>query len=164
MSQIQQERVDQLKADLTKIAEEHGLAVMGVGGNDFAYTIGLSKQGLPDVVVFGLPVRAAHTILNTLYRDIIAMRTENNGFVLPKGGIRFETLANLPLWLKPVEITSENSVNFSLSRTLHVESFGLSLDSFKAAQLIWPDTKGKFPWEEGFETRFIKDQPKLWAD
>lgn len=33
--------------------------------------------------------------------------------------------------------------------------------SFPVLQLIWPDTQGRFPWEEGFEQRFVGKQRLL---
>ena len=34
-------------------------------------------------------------------------------------------------------------------------------DDFPALQLIWTDRNNKFPWEDGFEQKFIHDQPLL---
>jgi|SRR5579863_4492150 hypothetical protein len=34
---------------------------------------------------------------------------------------------------------------------------------FPALQLVWPDFKGKFPWENDFEERFKKDQIILYC-
>lgn len=44
--------------------------------------------------------------------------------------------------------------------------FGAALNyyqhnNFSALQLVWTDRNDKFPWENGFEERFIHDQPLL---
>ncbi len=35
-------------------------------------------------------------------------------------------------------------------------------DEFEVLQLVWPDSTGKFPWQEGFEEKLRKAQPLLF--
>jgi len=132
---------------------EHGVAIIFTRTElagatlNLAYTIGLADIGCPEVLVFALPAESAHMILND-----IARRAREGTLPMNEP---LHDLANLPLVLKPVapSIAAEYIVqaNARIGREL------------PALQLVWSDTRGLFPWEEGFETRLLAAQPPLYG-
>ena len=58
---------------LREIINGHGWAVQYVEGEDrpFAYTVGLTDLGLPELLITGLPPRTAKRLLNSIAHDIV---------------------------------------------------------------------------------------------
>jgi hypothetical protein len=36
-------------------------------------------------------------------------------------------------------------------------------DKFQCLQMVWPDRKGKFPWQARFSRKLLKEQPDITA-
>ncbi|PKM46855.1 MAG: hypothetical protein CVV05_00115 [Gammaproteobacteria bacterium HGW-Gammaproteobacteria-1] len=132
---------------------EHGVAIIFTQTEaaetilNLAYTIGLADIGHPEVLVFALPAESAHMILN----DIATRARE---VALPMNE-RLDDLANLPLILKPVAP--------SIAAEYIVQANARAGRELPALQLVWPDARGLFPWEEGFEQRLLAAQPHLYG-
>ena len=122
----------------------------------FIYSIGLLQNfNHPEIIITGLPLRVAHVFLNE-FREVI------------KTGLRIEpekiytefSQGNLPLVFKTVAKNFQPAfLGYGLDyyRTFEPDLFR----RFSAFQMVWSDTKGRFPWEPGFE--FIrKIQPLLF--
>lgn len=136
-----------------KNIEKFGWEVVLVNGTkyfpSFGYTIGLTKNyNHPEIISFGLTIETLHTILN-------------NAGELVKSG-------------QKIEIGKDYSDFFENSKSqflkVHQSSlndyFGTALEyygnsKFSAFQLVWTDTKDKFPWETGFEYKYKFKQPLL---
>jgi hypothetical protein len=58
---------------LREIINGHGWAVQYVEGEDrpFAYTVGLTDLGLPELLITGLPPRTAKRLLNSIAHDMV---------------------------------------------------------------------------------------------
>lgn len=126
--------------------------VCGGGGDaPFAYTAGYWSVGLPELVVVGLSDRQSATLLNTC-----GARQKERGTGWVPGEIDTE-LFTLPTKFGSVadRWVIEN-MSMALTRvaiTLHDKPHGV-------VQVLWPDTKGNFPGDPGYEQRFI-DQKVL---
>lgn len=132
----------------SKIAA-HGWTVVSVfptqgdPGPSFAYTVGLSAQQLPELAIYGLPAQVAHSVLNVVARRLVASG------VPPQSGDRIEGVLVGDVSLVAVEMADVTELN--LVRELYGAVAG-------AVQVVWPDSAGILPWEEG--SRFTEvEQP-----
>lgn len=125
---------------LSRVAELkrcHGWAVQGVEGDRFhppwAYTVGLTDCGLPELVVTGMPIRKAARLLN------IAA-----GHALHAPPLRHGEHVELPDGIK-AEIVRLPQPDAHLPVAL-----ALCGPQVRAHQLVWADGRGRWPWEVGF--------------
>ena len=141
-----------LLADVRRVGWHH-VHVQAEGGEPpFAYSLGYyANFRQPEVIVFGLPARAAQQFLN-----IVAIRFA--GERRP-----YETF-------KPYEdIAQGMRIAFiPVARRHYPTYFGYagwfyrSVEAdFPALQMVWPDKQGRLPWEEGHDKSFAKYQPLL---
>lgn len=117
----------------------------------FAYTIGLWKTFQhPEIICFGLPPQSLQVLLN------------GAGLLVKEG-------EKLPLFRRDGRLLDHGSLVFlpinSEQEIRDYFGYGLWYNKglFPAIQLIWSDTADRFPWEEGFESRFRRFQPLLEA-
>jgi hypothetical protein len=136
VSEIRAAVLDDTRA---KIAA-HGWTVIGVfptpedPGPSFAYTVGLSGKGLPEVAIYGLHTRIAHSLLNEVARRMVV-----SGTALRSGDwIKGVLVDDVPL----VAVAMTDTADLNLVR----ECYGAVPD---AVQVVWSDHAGVLPWEEG---------------
>ena len=123
--------------DLRRVIDRFGWAVLHGGGGSpgdprYSHTAGLTAFGHPEVIVVGLPFEAGEKYLNLVGEAV-------------RAGARFTpftrttalTDADAPVVFLAVEDTG---------RLATVEPL---YGSVEALQLVWPDSTGKLPWEEG---------------
>src|SRR4051794_34867798 len=126
----------QVLADLRRVIDRFGWAVLHGGGSPgeprYSHTAGLTAFGHPEVIVVGLPFEAGEKYLNLAGEAVRAGARFSPGVVTTA-----LTDADSPVVFLQVEDTTRLSV---------VEQFYGSVD---ALQLVWPDSTGKLPWEEG---------------
>lgn len=128
----------------------HGHHVMCVGSSaealaGFTYTIGLTGRYDIELIMFGIDMQIACTILN----DIAADGTP----VLDK---KLDDYSNFPLVIKRCNTDA-------------VRQYGIQADHFygrpvKFAQVVLCDRSEKFPWDPGFSQELAKLQPLLFKD
>jgi hypothetical protein len=135
---------------ILRMIDEHGWAVVGVGGGncdcagcdggaddgiEFSYTVGLSTLGFPEVITYGLPQRVAHDCLNRIGQLVSAGNPPRVGATVERvfHGVRGYLLA------------ASDSSDLIVVDQIYPEVV--------AAQLIWPDRHGRFPWESGYDRR-----------
>ena len=124
----------QIKAFLTKIRaqiNEHGWIVQGVvpakdGDLGFAYTVGLTLAGLPELVISGLWREQGQQFLN------IAAQQHCREEIL--AGDTIEDIASVPFRVIDVPLAEVNT-----ARRLYGRS------RVRALQLVWPDDNGLWP-------------------
>jgi len=147
--------MEDLFEDLVEKIRVHGHAVVAAfadpeeGAPGFSYTIGLSKDGvLPELLIFGIDPQSSHVILNDM-----ASRLKTVG--RPEDGAKLERIANLPLLVRqvPGEVAR------------HYARFVCSLlgnETPDVMQVVWPDPRGRFPGERGYDRFYDQAQPRLW--
>ena len=139
---------------LLKTLEEWGWFVLSVGAGDsepaFSYSIGLYEHFKhPEIILFGLDFGVMHRLINDAAGKI-------------KEGYRYEDRRRESDLLKDYEC------EFRLVRPkryvglLNYAIWYYHGKEFPALQLVWPDSKGNFPWESDFDERFKKDQLLLY--
>ncbi|WP_299958101.1 DUF4262 domain-containing protein [uncultured Modestobacter sp.] len=128
---------DQVLGDLRRVIDRFGWAVLHGGGTSpadprYSYTVGLSAWQHPEVIVVGLPFPAGEKYLNLVGEAV-------------RAGARFGPGVSTTALTDPdspvVFLTVEDTTRLSVA-----EQFSGSVD---ALQLIWPDSTGLLPWQDG---------------
>jgi hypothetical protein len=126
----------QVLRDLQGVIDRFGWAVLHGGGSPgdprYSHTAGLTSLGHPEVIVVGLPFEAGEKYLNLVGEAV-------------RAGARFTpgttttalTDADSPVVFLTVTDTARLAVLEQLYGTVD------------ALQLVWPDSTGKLPWEQG---------------
>ena len=115
----------------------------------FAYSIGLfEKFGHPEIICFGLPVNFCASIINNACEQI-------------QQGEKFR-----PTVLYPGFVEGYHIQLLSVDKDYYQNYVGYGRwyygeKEFPLLQIVWPDKAGKFPWEEGFNTKWQFKQPLL---
>jgi hypothetical protein len=131
-----------------------GWSVSGVLGDEiappWAYTIGLwiSHQG-PELTMFGLPVEHMTIILNSIGERIA------NGAVI-EAGDELDGICPCSLAIRPVRSSWRSTTLFTVSDRYYGYVRPACL------QVVWPDRKGRYPGDPGFQPRYEGRQPMLW--
>jgi hypothetical protein len=128
---------EQFLTDLRGVVDRFGWAVLHGGGGSpadprYSHTVGLTAFGHPELIVLGLPFEAGESYLN-----------------LAGGAVRAGTR------FRPGEATTALTDADSPVAFLAVEDTGRLAAAAQlygrvdALQLVWPDSAGTLPWEEG---------------
>jgi Domain of unknown function (DUF4262) len=131
-----------------------GWSVSAVLGDEiappWAYTIGLwlSHQG-PELTMFGLPVEHMTTILNATGDRLAA------GSVI-EAGDELEEICPCALAIRPVHASWRTTSLFAVSDRYYGYVRPACL------QVVWPDRRGRYPGDPGFQARYEGRQPMLW--
>ena len=118
--------------------DRHGWAVTAVDGDrvhaPFAYTIGLTEQGLPELVITGLPQAGAHAVLQS-----VAQHCLEEERLVP--GTQ-PTVDGVEIGLEVVAVPHPEAHLFDAVSLYGTET--------RALQLVWQDARGRWPWDVGF--------------
>lgn len=131
---------------------QYGVSIIGTttdtpnGEVSMSYTIGLSDAGKSEILVFGLPHEAAVMFLNDA-----AKRLRKDTLPLD---VPVHDLGNFPMVFR--EVPAAMAVDYIIQAN-HRAGRDVSV-----IQMVWPDPHGRFPWEPGFEERFVRMQPPLY--
>ncbi|MEW6493544.1 MAG: DUF4262 domain-containing protein [Cyanobacteriota bacterium] len=134
--------------------KQYGWHILGVEADEtspgFAYSIGLWHHFQhPEIILFGLPYEVMGRIINIIGDQVKA------GTRFEAGKPYYEILENYPCVFETV--ASAQIGNF----LCWARWFYGYQDQFPALQGFWPDKAGKFPWDEGFDSKFLPYQPLL---
>lgn len=102
----------------------------------------------PEIIVFDFPADLAHDVLGTIFRKFRAV-----GF-FPAGEPVAGILAEEFVFLVPLR-------DAAIPEYLISSHWFYKGDRFPSLQLVWADRSGRFPWQEGFESRLLTLQPDL---
>lgn len=115
-----------------ELIAEHGWMVQGVFPREydveapFAYTVGLTVAGLPELVISGLPADTAYQLLDAAARESLAHE-------LAPGRI-LDGIATVPF-----RVVEAPGAQVNMARHLYPDRRVRSL------QLVWPDKDGNYP-------------------
>ena len=154
------ERRRLMQVQIRHNVETYGCHVMAVfptkahPGVPWAYSIGIPTTfpGAAEVIVVGLDPDTAHAIINNVVAEM------RKGKTFADGQEAHGLVKKLPLTFRKVaERHYDNYVGQG-------QIYHKSDSNWPLLQIIWPDTQGRFPWQEGFEDRFRAKQPLLFDD
>jgi hypothetical protein len=146
-----EEGTNAVLARLRSIIAEHRWAVMFVGAGfnepNFHYTVGLTAQGLPELIVFGLPHDVGHAILNDLAQRTVDDRPPfTNGERLDDVAVGYDIVM-----LDSTAAGTERAPSY-LAELVAFEDG--NEDLYRVQQAVMPDRQGRFPWDEGYDMGF----------
>jgi hypothetical protein len=144
---MNEEKLLRLPVPLATKMLEYGWIVTGVPSIGIAYTVGLmEKFNHPEIAIHGLPVQTSYGFLQSIVKMI------RDGKRFEPGQNYDEIAANFPTQFVVVDRENASWVGMV---------YNYNGPMFNALQMIWTDTKGKFPWEPDFEERFRDKQHVL---
>lgn len=127
----------------------------------FTYTVGIQENyNLPEFLIIAVNPKSASEIINIIMHWV---RTKD---FVPEPYKVYTQFSNFKMCLIPVALEVKNdlmSVANVFYRNKNIYNFG-SNELYGAYQIIWTDTKNNFPWEDGFEERFLMDAMILGTD
>ncbi len=140
-----------------QLVQQHGYTVQGVFGTaehpSFTYTIGLSRQQWPEIIVVGMNPRTAGVILNTL-----VVQCGERGSPPAVGEVLTE-LANFPMAVGAVD--SEHHGPYMQQALNYLHRHGIS-QPLQAVQLIMADRSGALPGSSTYDYEYMDPaQPSL---
>lgn len=103
----------------------------------FGYTVGLTESGLPEVAVAGVPLDLTGALLNEM-----AARIRHDGERLRHGGRVTGLVTGHDLLVVAGDPTDEVFPGAAMYR--------YGEDRVRLRQLVWPDPRGRFPWQSGY--------------
>jgi hypothetical protein len=145
--------LDQEDAWLRETIRRYGWAVQAVYGEGeappFAYTVGLTGFGHPELLVFGMSQLSACGVLNDLGERV-------------RGGQRLQagmTLGfdNWPHRVRLLTVADSSPILFAANRAYQLPGS----PPVPALQAVWDDKGGRFPWDPGYSVP-VHVQP--WID
>lgn len=139
------EAITQLRADVATKVRQHGWTAITIldPTAPYTYSVGFTAKGLPELVVFGIAPETVREVFGEVHREVLAGRPYRPGLYQPEG-------FGFPVWLLPIpEPTADTLIRVAIAE------YGAA----EALQLVVPDEKGRFPWEEGCDPDFIRVQP-----
>jgi len=121
----------------------------------YTYTIGFeSAFGQPEVVIFGLQAVAARGLLGMLADQ------HGGGVQLPVDAVFVGLLeSDLPCALLPIDLDVHEGL-FGDATALDRRS-GTGVRGFRMLQFVWPDRRGRLPWDADYEERLRTAQPVI---
>jgi hypothetical protein len=138
---------------IVEYVKNSGWSVIMVEATDympsFAYTIGLWKSyDHPELIIFGLTVKALHLVVNDLGEAIKKGKSFNPHISYA------DVFDNSDIHIIPVD---EGNIKdyFGYALWFHHTS------AFPALQIVWQDRGNKFPWDESYQDEFKYRQPLL---
>ncbi len=116
----------------------HSTFVFSDNGPSFCYSTGLYESfGIPELFISSLPQNLSHSLIEAYANEF----KTGNPITL---GARLEDLTDrFPVYL--IEVANDKLKEYALSS---VRFYGVR--NYKYVQLIYPDTNGRFPGEEGY--------------
>ncbi|MDX6749384.1 DUF4262 domain-containing protein [Geminicoccaceae bacterium 1502E] len=142
-------KVDEARAAI----EEFGHVVMTIGAGEgeppFAYSVGLARLNLPEILVMGLDADTMHGLVN------------NAVYMMRESGEPFEEGARVDGIARGYPVVFRRIGHTAAQEYLRVASVFYG-DGFTAMQMVWPDAEGRMPTEPGFDQRFRPDQILLF--
>ncbi|GAA5131233.1 DUF4262 domain-containing protein [Pseudonocardia adelaidensis] len=127
-------------ARMARLADEYGWAVQGVERERFrppwAYTVGLTPRGRPELLVTGMPLHRCSELLDAVAPHLLHDEP-------PAAGERLR-LVDGPL----VEFVDVENPDVHLLTAL-----ALYGPPVRGLQVVWADDRDRWPWERGFRGR-----------
>ncbi len=132
--------------------EKYGCHVVMVIGDHlpgFAYSIGLYERfGHPEIICFGMDLNMMAGLIN-------------DACVWIREGNKVDPYFSYPDYLESADVKF-----IPIEKIYYNDYFAFGINyyqgnNFPALQMVWPDKKNKFPWEEGFYEPWKFQQPLL---
>ena len=104
----------------------------------FAYTVGLTGYGFPELTIAGLPPETGHLLLNE-----VAGRVVDEALLLRHGQCIRDLILEQQVRVVAGEIGETLFPGAALMR--------YGEDRVRLLQIVWPDPDDRFPWQSGYD-------------
>ena len=133
---------------------DQGFATIAVGDpqGTWAYSVGFTDLGHPEVLISGLHQKHCHEFLWSIFRAIQGGKVYKHGEV-------DNDLGNLPCAFRLMQ--PEAAAEFGCQAFFWYEDQGKTPTFL---QLVLPDSDGRLPWEAGYNAHQMRCQRHLWLD
>lgn len=118
-------------------------------GPRFAYTIGMTDIGHPELLVIGLPDELAGLVFNQVHDELRTGQRSGTELVIEK-------ILSVPLQVHATD--PGKSSTYTIQGDEYYRIRGLKP---VYSQLIWPDPAGVYPHQDGFDEDMRQIQPYL---
>ncbi|SEB25570.1 protein of unknown function [Variovorax sp. YR216] len=137
-------------ATLRRRIAQDGWAMAGVGTGraavTFVYTVGLQKSfAHPDLIMFGVAPAQAEVVMDVIAQRVKAGEPAHEGVMIVGA-------AAVPLMPRRADA----------DRVRLLVPAQLARGRYSYLQVVWPDGKGRFPWEARFDKRRLRSQSFLF--
>lgn len=149
-----EEQIKLISDRAKKAIDDHGFMVFGT--SEFCYTAGLSKRGLPEIIVSAPDPKMSHMLISLLVDEWCKGGYQDGRYedlLCSKNGV------DMPIAVHPVPYTASlfteyvtQAMNFYSRFPEYVGENGV-----KFVQAFWPDEKGYLPFEDNYNTTFHQD-------
>lgn len=153
----QDEKVRYLGLGLEAKIQEHGYTFIGVFDPDgknptFAYSLGLSRRGWPEVLLIG---NIHPRVIEAILTDLIKSWEANGSPIIGDNAdaIKFADGSSHPLRVVPVDATHAVE-HYARQAPTYADEHHVEV-----VQVCWPDQNGVYPQDEGYNTAMT--QPLL---
>jgi hypothetical protein len=141
---------EKITGDIARV----GFSTIGVGdpNGNFAYTVGFTELGHPEILVCGLRLDNCHGLMWEIFHKVKA------GEKFVAGQVATD-IGNLPVAFRYLPDIAAN--DFCCQALFHYEG---SAKTPTFLQMVIPDNNGLLPWQEGYDHEFMRAQRHLWVD
>lgn len=140
------------RRDIAERIRRVGWTTLGIFGGPesppFGYTIGLTEKGMPEFVLLGAPIEHVQNMVNA----VVERALKGEAF---EGAFLDEILAN-DLRVAIVRAPKARANSEFLVQAEHY--YGREVE---VLQIVLPDRKGLFPWDDGYDERFRAAQEAI---
>lgn len=151
---------EEIHKNLMDKVNKYNYAVLGIFGEqddkepDFSYSLGLVKTiNHPDFIIFGLPPEISKATIDNIYNFI----TNEDRTIVPDTPYTEFLQNGVPLVFKKC-------------KKIAFEKYMYKTDWYNnevgceniAYQIVWPDQNNLFPWDDGFDEKWIPKVVNLY--
>jgi len=139
-------RFEQIRRQQEDHIREYGFSILSIFGDEssppFVYTLGLADVDWPELIILG----TQQGILASL--AVTELRKSER---IPVASVTLQKTATVPVYLGSV--TEANVERYLCQAVTRRRSRGLPDPA--ALQLVFPDREGRYPLEEGYDSKFM---------
>jgi hypothetical protein len=143
-----QERIAALMEEFKNRIGGYGFTIVATQG--FAYTVGMAKYGLPEIIVSSPNPKMSHTLTAIVAKVFIYEGKCTEGLIVDAVPLRGDKFLSLN-----VEPTQSDGVVID-QYIVQAGNFYRSYPEYQVkpmsvCQVVWPDSKGLFPRDAGYD-------------
>jgi hypothetical protein len=146
--------IEDKKMAMDKYILSHGHVLISIDADEdgpgYVYSVGMSDVDWPEFILTGISNDLGHNML-----DII-IKTLRKKEIKPYDGMTIDNVMNVTVVLKELDFDAMSDFAY-LAIDRYAES-GKNLEGFVGFQVIWPDRKGAYPFEKGYDDENLPKQ------